>query len=325
MEWSQDAIRSLRETLARFYPVAADAMRVVSDAKLDITRVAIDAKAINTWFNILEYAKNRKGGIDAILAVALADYPDAQGLLLAKEQAPPPILQGPDTTDWFGPSGKSVLEKIIGIQNTLVPISYFEAGLNRSRSVLQIVRADGSAGTGFLTRGDIVLTNNHVLPTAEIAQSAVARFNYQQTCEGLNAPIDEYQFVPAQMFKTSASDDWTAVKLDRNPSTKWGTIELKPVRAMIGNYANIIQHSGGGPKQVSFAANLIVYVGDGRIQYLTDTLPGSSGAPVFDTAWNLIAIHHSGGWIAEPNAPGKSTYYRNEGILAERLMAGLSS
>ena len=98
---------------------------------------------------------------------------------------------------------------------------------------------------------------------------------------------------------------------------------MKPASLKVGDHVNIIQHAGGGPKQVSFNANVIVFVGDTRIQYLTDTLPGSSGSPVFDTNWNLVGLHHSGGWIFEPNSPQKSPYYRNEGILIDRIIRGL--
>lgn len=54
------------------------------------------------------------------------------------------------------------------------------------------------------------------------------------------------------------------------------------------------------------------------MQYLTDTMPGSSGSPVFDKDWRLVALHHSGGWILEPGS--KSRYFRNEGIHIERVL-----
>ncbi len=69
----------------------------------------------------------------------------------------------------------------------------------------------------------------------------------------------------------------------------------------------------------------MAFVGGGRVQYLTDTLPGSSGSPVFDTDWNLIALHHSGGWLTEPNAATKSTYYRNEGIAIDSIIQDLAA
>ena len=324
MNWSPDTLRNLREILASLYPQNADATRIVTDAELDPTRIATDPKAINNWFNILEHARHRQGKIDTILRKALEEFPDVEALKLARDQAPPPVLRGPEATDWHGPRAGSQLEKLMGIRSTLVPISYLEVGVQRSRAVVRIVNPDGSTGTGFIVAGNVVITNNHVLPDASAAGAAVVEFNYQQTAKGASAPVEQYRLAPQKLFETSANDDWTAVQIDGEPSAKWGALELKPVLIQKGDHVNIIQHPGGGPKQLSFLANVVVYVGAGRIQYLTDTLPGSSGAPVFDTSWNLVALHHSGGWLSEPNAPDKTTFYRNEGILLDLLIKGLA-
>jgi V8-like Glu-specific endopeptidase len=88
---------------------------------------------------------------------------------------------------------------------------------------------------------------------------------------------------------------------------------------------NIIQHPMGGPKMVSIEPRLVVFAGEGRLQYLTDTQPGSSGSPVFDLEWNLVGLHHSGGWIPEPGGDGSTTWFRNEGILIDRILATLGS
>jgi V8-like Glu-specific endopeptidase len=54
---------------------------------------------------------------------------------------------------------------------------------------------------------------------------------------------------------------------------------------------------------------------------LTDTLPGSSGSPVFNSSWQVVALHHSGGWLPEPGTNRVS--FRNEGIHVRTLMRGL--
>ncbi len=74
----------------------------------------------------------------------------------------------------------------------------------------------------------------------------------------------------------------------------------------------IIQHPGGMPKQIALTDNEVMYVDDSVLQYLTDTMPGSSGSPVFNDKWQLVGLHHSGGWIPEPSTG--STHFRNEGI-----------
>ncbi|MGL4649089.1 MAG: trypsin-like peptidase domain-containing protein, partial [Caldilineaceae bacterium] len=55
--------------------------------------------------------------------------------------------------------------------------------------------------------------------------------------------------------------------------------------------------------------------------YLTDTLPGSSGSPCFNDRWEVVALHHSGGWLREPGAKG--TFFRNEGMQMGLVLAGI--
>ena len=50
---------------------------------------------------------------------------------------------------------------------------------------------------------------------------------------------------------------------------------LKEASVVPKGRVSSIQHPGGGPKQVAMYHNLVTYVGEGHIQYLTDTMPGS--------------------------------------------------
>ena len=57
------------------------------------------------------------------------------------------------------------------------------------------------------------------------------------------------------------------------------------------------------------------------VQYVTSTLNGSSGSPVLNDAWEVIALHHAGGNLPEPTTQRR--YFRNEGILIEKILADL--
>jgi len=212
----------------------------------------------------------------------------------------------------------------LGARSTLVPISYLQIGVERSRSVVRVKRGDGGSGSGFVTEGNLLITNNHVLASADEAEKAVVQFNYQQLPGGADAAFEEAE-LDSETFRTLVADDWSAVRIKGSLPAKWGVMPLRKTPIKAGDHVNVIQHPGGGPKQVSFFANLVMYVGEGRVQYLTDTLPGSSGSPVFDARWNIVALHHSGGWLSEPNAPTKTTYYRNEGISIDRVIDGLAA
>ena len=176
---------------------------------------------------------------------------------------------------------------------------------------------DNSSGTGFLTAGNLLVTNHHVLDSSEAAERATLELNYQQTLDGTEAPVTRTGLDPASGFATSAEHDVTVVRVEGDLNAQWGSIPVEP-RSLDGlRWVNIVQHPGGGPKQVALYHNLVSHVDDNVLQYYTDTMPGSSGSPVFDSDWHLVALHHSGGWIREPNT--NRTVFRNEGINVRRV------
>lgn len=314
--------RNLNDVLADLYPTIEDSRRIVVCAGLRPAMVKFNNAALVNWFNILEEAAKSKKE-QAVLDCALADYPDHE-ILLALKRNEPPVVKGPDIArdvKWAAPAEDSEhLEKILGAQSTLLPINFLEIGMQRSRSVARIVRKDGSSGTGFVIAADWMLTNNHVLPSADVAQGAKAEFNYQLTADGLAAPIRSYPLDPSR-FQTSVANDWTAIGIDPAAAVEWGVITLEPVETKKDAFVNIIQHPGGGPKHIGLYHNTVAYAGEGRVQYLTDTLPGSSGSPVFDDQWRVVALHHSGGMLREPGT--KASFYRNEGIAVATVIDDL--
>ncbi|WP_035642731.1 serine protease [Bradyrhizobium sp. ORS 375] len=321
MTWTSDEIRRLRCLFAIYYPTRTDAARAARDADLNTAEIDFSGSAINRWHSILEYAGPRNK-IESLLDIATTDNPSVEELRLARDGHIPPGFREPKV-DWKGSDDNLKIEQIIGTQSTLVPVSYLEIGTIRARAVARIRLPNGSSGSGFLTSHNVIITNNHVLPSVELTRSAIVQFNYQKSPNGMDNPVDEYNLIPDDMFCTSVEDDWTAVRIAGNPNAIWGSLSVtQSAVPATGDRVNIIQHPGGGPKQVSCLANVVVYVGGGRLQYLTDTLPGSSGSPVFDRDWNVVAVHHAS---LTSNASSNNTYLRNEGILIDRVVAGLAT
>jgi V8-like Glu-specific endopeptidase len=84
---------------------------------------------------------------------------------------------------------------------------------------------------------------------------------------------------------------------------------------------SIIQHPGGHFKKISLQNNFVEYIDRRTTQYTTSTEPGSSGSPVFDDDFNVVAIHHSGGMLMEP-ATGRR-YLRNAGSSMAAVLEDL--
>jgi V8-like Glu-specific endopeptidase len=323
-EWQGEALIDLRELLARLYPTERDARRVATEAGLNPGLIALEGTSIiNTWFAILQHAVNR-GRVESVVEAALRDFPDDEALQQAQRGAPPPTIAGPEPTAWRSNRSPAQLEKILGHASTLVPISFLEIGLAKARSVAKVRLPGGASGSGFLTDDDLLITNHHVLPDKAAAGAATVLFNYQQTAAGLSAEVEECRLLPDDRFQTSDLDDWTAVRVAGHPGARWGALPLAPADLAVGSRVNIVQHPAGRQKQISLLFNLVAYVGENRVQYLTDTEPGSSGSPVFDDRWKVVALHHSGGWLPEPGrADQDATFYRNEGILIDTIIDGL--
>jgi S1-C subfamily serine protease len=225
---------------------------------------------------------------------------------------------------WKGPAtAVGGLEKIIGGQPTFLPINFLEMGLRRAKSVVRVESPLG-LGTGFLTTNNLLITNHHVISSPADAQKTRIWFNYQKTATGADAPVAEFTLAPDAAFATSplqGGNDWTAVRIAGNPSAQWDVLELADISIKVNDFVNIIQHPAGLPKQIALYHNVVTFADDRRVQYLTDTMPGSSGSPVFDNEWRVVALHHSGGWLPEPGTD--KIYFRNEGIHIRALIEGL--
>jgi S1-C subfamily serine protease len=177
MSWDE-SMTILRDVLAALYPTVPDSLTVVRSAQLPSAQIAFSPAAITNWQSILDEALKRHKVPD-IVGVARKQYPENEELRLAQQGDLKPV-RGPqigDEVPWQGPADVDPLEKIMGSQSTLVPVSFLEIGLLRARAVGRVVRADGSRGSGFLVSNDLLVTNHHVLKDAERARGAVVQFS----------------------------------------------------------------------------------------------------------------------------------------------------
>jgi len=160
------------------------------------------------------------------------------------------------------------------------------------------------------------MTNHHVISSVDEAQKAVIEFDYQLDFYR-ELKTTRYQ-LDTSIFITNAELDYTIVGVNHKSSKmcleQWGYLELNEcANPLPGEYVNIIQHPNGGTKQIVLTANEVTKVEEGIISYTTDTMPGSSGSPVFNDLWQVVAIHNSGG---NPN----QKYFENKGVLVSVIM-----
>lgn len=301
-------------TLAGLYYLQEDSIRIMLASGIPPGIPHISNSAINSWTSILQYAESNNKIRDVLNAV-LNEYPGNQFLInfLADENSEFKNVYSGSSFSWKANTSPARLEKLIGEKSTLLPISFLEIGLEMAKCVARIVTTE-SLGTGFLVDDNYLITNNHVIPNEVIARKSKIQFNYQKNKEGALLKFEEFELEPDSGFATSPykENDWTVVKVKDDLNKKFGLLSLCKEDISENDFVNIIQHPGGEHKQIGLYHNLVTYSDNNIVQYLTDTLPGSSGSPVFNSDWEVVALHHSGGWIKEPNL--KQEVIRNEGI-----------
>jgi endonuclease G, mitochondrial len=212
-----------------------------------------------------------------------------------------------------------VLEKIINTAD-FVGARYLDAGVAAARAVGRVNIRDAAGrltgfGTGSLVSPTLLLTNHHVLADAETARTSVIEFNYQDGIDGKQLPAVVHPFDPDAFFLADEERDFALVAVRATPA------ELAPFgfnrlieaegKAIIGEFVTIVQHPRGEKKQVALRENRIVDIPDRFLHYSADTEPGSSGSPVFNDQWEVVALHHA----SVPVNGG----FTNEGIRISRV------
>lgn len=218
-----------------------------------------------------------------------------------------------------------VLERIINTEDFL-GVRYLEAGALAARAVgrVNILDARGRLagyGSGSLVSPQLLLTNHHVLPDRETAGSSVIEFDYQDGLDGRPLKPTILRLDPESFFLADEELDFAlvAVGAGADALARYGFNPLIAAegKAIVGDFVTIVQHPRGEKKQVALRENRIVQVLDPQLHYEADTEPGSSGSPVFNDQWEIVALHHAS--VAAPDRDELGGIV-NEGIRISRLV-----
>lgn len=286
----------LTHFLSSLYYRQDDIYSIIQRAGLKPQHIHQSNNAVVFWTNIISYAE-LKATIPNLLRAVIADGHEENEYLNSilndlNTQFKSPYFIGASPADVKVTSDQ--FELITNGKKTFLPISFLNEGIEKSKSVARIL-TNGSLGTGFVIDRGYLLTNNHVIDSIDIALKTRVQFNYELGSNGAPREPKEFGLDPTADagFFTSKEHDWTAVKI-RAYGNEFGEIKLEPITIVNNDFVNIIQHPGGEHKQIALYHNLVISFSTDRVRYLTDTLPGSSGSPVFDSNWKVVALHHKG-------------------------------
>lgn len=236
-------------------------------------------------------------------------------------------------------------EAIVG-QDDMVDFPFMMRGVTVGKSVARIVvprfetgaqiMASGRpwimVGTAWMIATDLAITNHHVINARKSDEIPASDADF--ALQGKNSVL-EFDFDgPNAAKKTvrvskiehaSPSLDYAIVRLADSPAPLPLALSVQRVQINATSYipVNIIQHPRGEPKRVAFRNNLVTGADQEIIRYFTDTDFGSSGSPVCDDTWNVVALHRGAKYAQGVKYQGKDTAYVNFGSQIQAVMDDL--
>jgi hypothetical protein len=203
-----------------------------------------------------------------------------------------------------------------------------------------IDRTGARLGTGFLMAGAsfgfeqplVFVTNAHVISDTweGSIRSAEAKVTFETESAAAGVPvahaIDRLLFTsdPGDLGELSPALeklDTTIVALKTLPADVSGlkaaaNIPLPSPKSK----AFVVGHPASGALQFSLHDSVLLDVDDDErlMHYRTPTDPGSSGSPVFNANWQVVALHHAGSPVT-PRLHGQGSYEANEGITVRAI------
>jgi endonuclease I/V8-like Glu-specific endopeptidase len=242
------------------------------------------------------------------------------------------------------------IERVIGRPDFL-GVAFLERGLATSRFVGRVSLRDAAGrtlgyGTGFMVSPRLLLTNHHVLPSADVARNSAIEFDYQEDGAGRLLPIKPFALLPDLFYLADQALDYALVAVAERSADGtgigtygWSRLIGSEGKILLGESMNLVQHPGGEAKQIVLRANELVDLFGDFAHYVSDTQPGSSGSPVYNDQWEVVALHHSGvprtadGRILRKDGtpwndgddPEQIDWIANEGIRVSSLVAHIQA
>ena len=193
-------------------------------------------------------------------------------------------------------------EAFVGKHNNILSSEFLEIGLLAARSVCRITHRI-ETGTGFLVGAGVVVTNAHVLRDEGEARQATFDFLFDDNTIGTPQNTVTYAANPNRFWFVNEVLDVALVALhesDHFPDLSvfgWLPLLRDEGKILIGEPVNIIQHPMGRSKRITVHESSLIHLdNESDVEdfcwYTGDTEKGSSGSPVLNSGWEVIAVHH---------------------------------
>lgn len=197
----------------------------------------------------------------------------------------------------------------------------FRSGLAQREHAVCRVELPTGYGTGALVGKRLVLTNHHVLGIAldaggKLAVKVTCLFDHKKAAQGYTTPARRVEVLRVLASSPPAAEDYKSNQTATDPKRlDYALLELdqdvgdqpivpgaeargfldiaqEPNTPALAEGLLILQHPLAKPMKIDIGS--VTWLGGTRLRHSVNTDKGSSGAPMFDAALNLVALHHAG-------------------------------
>jgi V8-like Glu-specific endopeptidase len=223
-------------------------------------------------------------------------------------------------------------EAILFALDDMLDVGYLAQGYEASRSVarLRVSRFDNGNrhatekywGTGWLIAPDLLITNYHVFDAREASPPASSKEDFAAQAKDTEVQFDYNVKDSASpltpILSVEAADpvlDYAIARIPAMTDRKPLVVNPSPVKIDANQVVplNIIQHPEGQPKRIAIRNNLATPSAGDDLRYFTSTLGGSSGSPVFNDTWKVVALHRGSVGTKVKSFQGRTTAVVNLG------------
>jgi endonuclease G len=228
-----------------------------------------------------------------------------------------------------GENGLQLRPEAIQGADNIMPIAFLEEGMKMAGAIGRVAfsenfvdpsgsrgRKGDPIGTCFLVAPSLVMTARHIVPKNSEVRAEFGAL----ACEFSEDPVaqsEEWDYALYSIDSENAGGPMPVPLKVTAGISKQGTIQFMPDEPVV-----VIHFPGGSEKKIT--------VFDSKIQdadlcrdvllYSTDTNPGSSGAPVLNQFWNVIALHRGPIEYSRGNARSQANY----GSRIDRIVEDLA-
>jgi endonuclease G len=245
------------------------------------------------------------------------------------------------------PSPPEEIQEKYVTRTAMVPRGFLAGALEAAKAVakLSVIRIENGAvvkegadpvtyvGTGWLIGAGLMITNHHVINARNQGEPPAATDDFQAQLRGCVARFDYDEetlkgtdLSPSELVASDRTLDYALFRIgsDRAPLM----LAESPILTVDPREAppvNIIQHPDGHAKKWGVRDNLVSAASPTELRYFTDTLSGSSGSPVLNDEWKVVALHRGSKFVTGVQFQGRSVAYVNVGTQVQAILDHLRS